>query len=49
MCNINYAKFPCKICAKNASDKAKSIPCDLCELWVHIKCNSLDYLDYRYI
>ena len=49
MCNINYPKFPCKICAKNVSDKVKAVQCDLCELWVHIKCNNLNYLDYRYL
>ena len=49
MCNINYPKFPCRICAKNVSDKDKAVQCDLCELWVHIKCNDLSYLDYRYL
>ena len=27
----------------------KSVQCDLCELWIHIKCNNLNYLDYRYL
>ena len=45
--NRNYPKFPCKICPKNVSDKVKAVQCDLCELWVHIKCNNLNYLDYR--
>ena len=49
MCNINQTKFPCKICAKNAHDKDKAVPCDLCELWIHIKYNNLNYLDYRYL
>ena len=49
MCNINHPKFPCKICAKNIQDKDKAVQCDLCELWVHIKCNNLNYLDYRYL
>ena len=48
MCNINHPKFPCKICAKNIQDKDKSVQCDLYELWIHIKCNNLNYLDYRY-
>ena len=34
---------------KNVSDKVKAVQCDLCELWVHIKCNNLNYLDYRYL
>ena len=49
MCNINHPKFPCKICAKNVHDKDKAVQCDLCELWIHIKCNKLNYLDYSYL
>ena len=49
MCNTNDPKFPCKICAKNVHDKDKAVQCDLCELWIHIKCNNLNYLDYRYL
>ena len=49
MCNINHAKYPCRICAKNVHDKDKAVQCDLCELWIHIKCNNVNYLDYRYL
>ena len=49
MCNISHPKFPCKICAKNVQDKDKAVQCHLCELWIHIKCNNLNYLDYRYL
>ena len=49
VCNIIYPKFPCRICIKNVSDKDKAVQCDLSELWVHIKCNNLNYLDYRYL
>ena len=49
MCNINHPKFPCRICAKNVNDKGKAVQCDLSELWIHIKCNKLKYLDYRYL
>ena len=34
---------------KKVSENVKAVPCDLCELWVHIKCNNLNYLDYRYL
>ena len=44
MCNINQP-----ICAKNTHDKDKAVKCDLCKLWIHIKCNNLNYLDYRYV
>ena len=49
MCNINQPKSPCGICAKTVHDKDKAVQCDLCELWIHIKCNKLNYLDYRYL
>ena len=26
-----------------------AVECDLCELWAHIKCNNLNYLDYRFL
>ena len=31
------------------NDKYKAVQCNLCELWIHIKCNNLNYLDYRYL
>ena len=49
MRNITYPNFPCRICEKNVSDKDRAVQCDLCGLWVHIKCNNLNYLDYRYL
>ena len=49
MCNINYPKFLCKICAKNVHDKGKAVQCDLCEFWIRIRCNNLNCLDYRYL
>ena len=48
MCNYP-AKFPCKFCAKNVSENVKTVQCDLCELWVHIKYDNLNYVDYRYL
>ena len=39
--------FPCKICQKNVNNNHKAIKCDLCETWVHIKCNKLDDVDYE--
>ena len=50
MCsNTNNPKFPCKTCAKNVHDKDEAVQYDLCEHWIHTKCNNLNYLDYRYI
>ena len=47
MNNIKYP-IPCRVCTINVHDKDKAVRCDLCELWIHIKCNNLNYLDYRY-
>ena len=49
MCNINLPKYPCRTCAKYVYDKDKAVKCDLCELWIYIKCNNLNYLDYKYL
>ena len=49
MYNINHLKFPCRICAKNVYDKYKTVQCDFCELWIHVKCNNLNYVDWRYL
>ena len=49
MRNIKHPKFPCWICTASVHDKDKAVQCDLCELWIHIKCNNLNYLDYSYL
>ena len=49
MCKINHPKFPGRICGQNVHDKDKAVQCELCELWIHIKCNKLNYLDYSYL
>ena len=45
----NHLIFPCKICDKNINDKDHAIQCDICNFWVHIKCNNLNYIDYKYL
>ena len=49
MCIVIYSKFSCRICAKNMHDKDKAAQWELCEFWIHIKCNNLNYLDYTYL
>ena len=49
MCNTNHPKFPSRICEQNVHGKDKAVQCDLFELWIHFKCNKLNYLDYRYL
>ena len=41
--------FPCSISVKAIGDKEDSIYCDKCNLWVHIKCNNLNYVDHKYL
>ena len=41
--------FPCKICPKNVTDNGDAILRDLCQTWVHIKCNHLNYINYKYL
>ena len=47
--HTTISKFPCKLCPKNVSDNDNAILCDLCQTWVHIKCNHLNYIDYKYL
>ena len=41
--------FLCSICVKAIGDKEDSIYCDKCNFWVHIKCNNLNCIDYKYL
>ena len=36
-------------CSKNVSDNGNAILCDFCQTWVYIKCNYLNYIDYKYL
>ena len=42
-------KFPCKTCEHNVNNCDQAIQCDLCDSWVHIKCNDLNYIDYKFL
>ena len=39
-------KFPCSTCHKNVNKNHRVVCCDLCDLWIHIKCNYLSLNDY---
>ena len=45
----NYLTFPCKICNKTVNDHEYAIQCDICNFWIHIKCNNLNYINYKYL
>ena len=41
--------FPSKIFNKNGNDNDHTIQCHICNFWIHIKCNNLNYNDYKYL
>ena len=42
--------FPsCNSCEKSVSDKHDAIQCDICQNWIHLKCNKLNHIDYKYL
>ena len=40
-------KLPWKICENNVTNCDQAIECKLCDSWVHIKYNDLNYSDYK--
>ena len=50
---LNIARFTCDkcsqcpICSKKVANNHKAVLCDLCNTWVHIKCNQLSSNDYE--
>ena len=40
-------KFPCSICPKNVAKNHNAVCCDICNLWVCIKCNNITKYCYR--
>ena len=47
--DTTITKRPCKLYPKNVSDNDNALLCDLCQTWIHIKCNHLNYIDYKYL
>ena len=43
----NHLTFLHRIIYKNVSYNDHAIQCDICNFWVHIKCNNLNYIDYK--
>ena len=41
------SKLPCKICSKSVTKNHKAIYCDLCDIWVHTKCNKINTATYN--
>ena len=47
--NVNDIVYPCKICHLNVTNKDSAAQCDICQSWVHIICNKLNHIDYKYL
>ena len=47
--NVNNIVYPCKICRINVNNKDSAAQCDICQSWVHINCNKLNHIDYKYL
>ena len=42
----NKQKISCNICSKNIRGNAKAVCCDICDKWVHIKCDNISASKY---
>ena len=40
-------KHPCNICKKSVHKNHRAIQCDICDYWVHMKCNKLSPSEYE--
>ena len=39
--------YPCSVCSKNVNSNHRAICCDICDRWVHVRCNLLGEKDYN--
>ena len=39
-------KYPCNVCHKSVAKNHRGIQCDICDQWVHIKCNHTSNSEY---
>ena len=39
--------FPCGICHKKILAHVKSVHCNHCNFWVHVKCNDISNPEYK--
>ena len=40
--------FPCGVCNNSVANNHRAIQCDICNKWIHIKCNYLDKKSYAF-
>ena len=39
-------KFPCGVCKKSVNKNHRTLQCDICSRWVHIKCDLINKTNY---
>ena len=40
-------KYPCSVCSKSVRKNDRAVFCDVCNFWVHIKCNNITPSEYK--
>ena len=46
---VHNIVYSCKICRVNTNNKDHAAKYDICQSWVHMKCNKLNHIDYKYL
>ena len=39
--------YPCRVCTLEVEDDDKSVQCELCDRWIHIKCAEINHQKYE--
>ena len=39
-------KYPCKVCNKAVAKSHNAIQCDLCDMWVYVKCSKIKHTNF---
>lgn len=45
--NARNFKFPCKVCKKSCKSNQNCIYCEICKIWIHVKCTSLSISQFK--
>ena len=40
-------EFPCSACYKGVNKNHRALQCDICDNWIHLRCNFLDLSEYN--
>ena len=45
--SINKFKFPCKLCKQACKSNQNCIYCEICKMWIHVKCSALSLSQFK--